>query len=122
MARASACWVKFNLLSNPRKLRSDRMPGMTREPVSLWTRWQCAALACLTVLCISLLYPFSGNAQTSSAVKAKHKSISANLAIAPDLEAQLAKFKPVHMPYDSARLTPRERQLVAKLVEACQAL
>jgi len=42
--------------------------------------------------------------------------------VAPNLTAQLAKFRPVRMPFDSARLSPRERQLVGKLVEACQFL
>ena len=46
----------------------------------------------------------------------------ASLVIAPNLSAQLAKFRPVRMPFDSAHLTPRERQLAAKLVEACQFL
>jgi hypothetical protein len=44
------------------------------------------------------------------------------LVIAPDLSAQLAKFKPVRLPFDAAGLSQREQQLVAKLVEACQSL
>jgi hypothetical protein len=47
---------------------------------------------------------------------------TSTLVVAPNLATQLAKFKPVRMPYDSSRLTPRERQMVAKLVEACQSL
>jgi hypothetical protein len=38
--------------------------------------------------------------------------------IAPDLAARLAKFKPVKMPFDSTNLTEREKQMVAKLVDA----
>jgi hypothetical protein len=43
-------------------------------------------------------------------------------AVAPDLADQVAKFQRVRMPFDSAKLSPRERQLVGKLVEACQFL
>jgi hypothetical protein len=39
-----------------------------------------------------------------------------------DLDARLAHFRQVRMPFDSRRLTPRERSLVGKLVEACQHL
>ena len=45
-----------------------------------------------------------------------------NLVIAPDLMTELAKFKEVKMPFDSKGLTPREVQMVGKLVEACQYL
>ncbi len=41
--------------------------------------------------------------------------------MAPDLEAQLAQFKTVPMPLPS-RLTPRERQMIDKLVEAANYL
>jgi hypothetical protein len=39
-------------------------------------------------------------------------------AVASDLTALLAKFKPVRMPFDSSRLNTREKQMVEKLVEA----
>jgi hypothetical protein len=38
--------------------------------------------------------------------------------VTQDLAAQLAKFKPVKMPFDSSDLTAREKQMVAKLVDA----
>jgi hypothetical protein len=38
--------------------------------------------------------------------------------IAPDLAARLAKYKPVKMPFDSSHLSDREKQMVAKLVDA----
>jgi hypothetical protein len=47
---------------------------------------------------------------------------SAKLRVAPDLDQRLAKFRVVRMPFRSARLTPRERKMVGKLVEACQSL
>jgi hypothetical protein len=45
-----------------------------------------------------------------------------SLVISPNLSAQVAKFRAVRMPFDSSHLTARERQMVAKLVKACQAL
>src|SRR5208282_5213557 len=43
----------------------------------------------------------------------------ANLKVAPDLEQRLARFRRVQMPFRTAGLSARERQLVRKLVEAC---
>ncbi len=45
-------------------------------------------------------------------------SESFTLDVAPDLAQRLAKFKKVHMAFDSSRLTDREKQMVAKLVDA----
>ena len=42
--------------------------------------------------------------------------------IAPNLKEELAKFKPVRMPFDSSQMKPREVQMVDKLVKACQEL
>jgi hypothetical protein len=55
-------------------------------------------------------------AMTGSAAKG---SATAGLKIAPDLERRLARFQRVQMPFRPAGLSPRERQLVGKLVEAC---
>lgn len=44
----------------------------------------------------------------------------ANLKIAPDLDARLAKYRQIQIPYHSADLSPRERQMVDKLVDACK--
>jgi len=38
--------------------------------------------------------------------------------VAPDLSQRLAKFKKVHMAFDSSGLTDREKKMVAKLVDA----
>ncbi len=43
----------------------------------------------------------------------------ANLKVAADLEQRLARFRRVQMPFRTAGLSARERQLVRKLVEAC---
>ena len=45
-------------------------------------------------------------------------SESTKLVIAPDLAQRLARFKKVHMPFDSSGLTAREKQMVEKLVDA----
>ncbi len=42
--------------------------------------------------------------------------------VVPDLDRRLAQFKPVQMPFDSAALNARERQMVDQLVIACQRL
>src|SRR5438105_191559 len=42
--------------------------------------------------------------------------------VAPDLDARLARFKPVKMPYNSAALSMRERQMVEQLVIALRQL
>ncbi len=40
--------------------------------------------------------------------------------VVPDLDVRLAKYKVVKMPFDASELSPRERQMVQKLVEASQ--
>ncbi|PYX42855.1 MAG: Zn-dependent hydrolase [Acidobacteria bacterium] len=45
----------------------------------------------------------------------------ANVKVVPDLARRLARFRPVEMPMRTD-LTPSERKMVAKLVEACQYL
>ncbi len=39
---------------------------------------------------------------------------------ASDLDTRLARFRQVQMPFHADRLTPNERHMVQKLVEACQ--
>jgi hypothetical protein len=62
------------------------------------------------------------SARRSEAKPAQAGAPLANLEVAPDLDKRLAKWKPVEMPFDASGLSPRERQLVDKLVEACQDL
>jgi hypothetical protein len=61
------------------------------------------------------------NPDTTQA-KTEAKLNTSKLVVAPNLSTQLAKFKPVRMPFDSSRLTSSEQLLVAKLVAACQSL
>jgi hypothetical protein len=46
------------------------------------------------------------------------KSVAAPLGVAPDLDARLAKFKMIEMPFDRTGLGEREQKLVEKLVAA----
>jgi hypothetical protein len=43
---------------------------------------------------------------------------ASKLAIAPDLAARIAKFKPIHISFDSSSLTDHEKKMVDKLVDA----
>ena len=58
----------------------------------------------------------------SAAARAPAVALPAPGDLAPGLEQRLAKWKPVAMPWQSAGLSARERQLVEKLVEACRQL
>jgi len=83
-----------------------------------------AACATLLIL-ISLLFgTVTVRAQDSAPPRevAKTQSVASKLVISPNLEKEVSKFKPVRMPFDATHLTERERQMVGKLVEACQYL
>lgn len=80
-------------------------------------------LAAAAVIAIATLYPLVANqrctaaAQSVAATTAKSAS-SAKPYVVPDLAERVAKFKLVHMPFNSAGLTAREKEMVGKLVEA----
>ena len=102
------------------------MPGM--QPLVFFRpiRFRKAFLAWAS---LPVLIAFSWTAQSTQAqkpaptkAKPETKFDASDLVIAPDLAAEVAKFKPVRMPFDSSKLTPRERQMVGRLVEACQFL
>ena len=61
-------------------------------------------------------------AQTHRKHATKTSAAAPKLNVAADLAQRVAKFKPVEMPFNSAGLSARERQLVDKLVEACRYL
>ncbi len=61
-------------------------------------------------------------ARHNQSVKLLAVLLMAGIAIAPDIDARLAKWKPVKMPFRSEGLSARERQMIAKLVEAAQAM
>jgi hypothetical protein len=79
-------------------------------------------LACAGLALISFLVGiFTTKAQDIPPAQAMAKTQPGvqDLAVSPKLMGELAKFKPVRMPYDSAHLSIREQQMVRKLVEAC---
>ena len=84
----------------------------------------CVACAGLLVLTPFFTGNFDIHAQDDASAQANTKAPpgTQKLVISPNLMEELAKFRPVRMPFDSAHLTARERQMVAKLVEACQDL
>jgi hypothetical protein len=84
----------------------------------------CMACSGLLALISCFLGMLITQAQDNAPAQANSKTHSGaqNLVISPNLEKELAKFKPVRMPFDSAQLTARERQMLGKLVEACQDL
>jgi hypothetical protein len=69
-----------------------------------------------TIVVLMLLATATGFAQTAPDVAAALKNV------VPDLDKRLARFKQVRMPYDSAALSPRERQMIDQLVIACREL
>ena len=66
--------------------------------------------------------PLCFSAQSQKATKPMHTSkLSAphkKLAVAPNLGKQVAKFKPIHISFDSSALTVNEKKMVDKLVDA----
>jgi hypothetical protein len=75
------------------------------------------------VIAAATLYPLAANqhslaaAQSGAATGTKSAS-SAKPYVVPDLAERVAKFKLVHMPFNSAGLSVREKEMVAKLVDA----
>ncbi len=77
------------------------------------------SIACCLLLCV----PASLAAQARKTVKASLASAcKLQESVNEDINAQLAKFKPVKMPFNTAALTPAERKMYLKLVEAAQDL
>jgi hypothetical protein len=88
---------------------------------SATNRWKSVILLALISLFAGALILRAQDGETKTATSTV-ESETQKLVTAPNLMQELAKFKPVRMPFDSAHLTPREVQLVGKLVEACQDL
>jgi hypothetical protein len=86
-----------------------------------WIWGVCAGLLLLIPLFLGI---FAIKAQEGAPAQenAKARSVTQNLVIAPNLMEEVAKFKPVQMPFDFSPLTARERNMVGKLVAASQYL
>jgi hypothetical protein len=80
-------------------------------------------LAAGAAIVVATLHPLAANQHSApaeqSAAPAPAKSpSSAKPYVVPDLAERVAKFKLVHMPFNSAGLSAREKEMVAKLVDA----
>jgi hypothetical protein len=62
--------------------------------------------------------PQSGDAALSADAVSGQSASSAKLYVVPDLAERVAKFKLVQMPFNSAGLSAREKEMVQKLVDA----
>ena len=71
-----------------------------------------------TLLCV----PLECGAADATTAKQPSAPVSSRWVVAPNLSTELARFRPVRMPFDPAALSPRERQMVGKLAKACAEL
>ncbi len=84
----------------------------------------------LLILLVTLAVVAAGVCQTRSKSRksptGRHTNagspIAPHLKISGNLDAELAQYKQVRMPFNAAGLTARERRLVERLVEACNYL
>src|SRR5580658_1180349 len=79
------------------------------------------ALAAGAAIAVATLYPLAANQHSAAAPQsssAAAPSSAAKLYVVPDLAERVAKFKLVHMSFNSAGLSAREKQMVEKLVDA----
>src|SRR5258708_19592182 len=73
----------------------------------------------LFILISPLLFKIRAHGKMVMAARANAEaSIAAPLEVAPDIDARLAKFKPIEMPFNRAGLSEREQKLGEKLVDA----
>jgi hypothetical protein len=80
-------------------------------------------LAAGVAIAVAALYPLAANqrsaaAPQSAAATTANSAPSAKPYVVPDLAERVAKFKLVRMPFNSASLTAREKQMIDKLVDA----
>ena len=81
-------------------------------------------IAALLLVVVGLA-AFAQSRSTPSGPTAAKQTVDVSAAlktVAPDLDARLARFKPVRMPYNASALSPRERQMVDQLVIALHQL
>src|SRR5580693_5431922 len=80
-------------------------------------------LAAGVAIAVAALYPLAANqrsaaAPQSAAATTANSAPSAKPYVVPDLAERVAKFKLVRMPFNSAGLSAREKDMVGKLVDA----
>jgi hypothetical protein len=70
------------------------------------------------MICVALAVCLGSAALASSQSKPSGGTVTGDLQVAADIDARLAKFKPISMPFHKESLTPQEIHLVEKLAEA----
>ena len=76
-------------------------------------------LAAVVAIAVAALSPLAANRQSAAQSQTSATPASATkLYVVPDLAERVAKFKLVHMPFNSQGLSAREKQMVEKLVDA----
>jgi hypothetical protein len=77
------------------------------------------ALVALAIFGAVVVVPgFSPQPNAATTQQSPSAGAATKLVVAPDLSALVAKFKPVHMPFNSLGLSAREIKMVKKLVDA----
>jgi hypothetical protein len=80
-----------------------------------------AALAVVVVAAVVLAVRGTASRRASATDRPPIGAAALNTVV-PDLDARLARFKVVRMPFDASNLTAQERQLIDQLVLACRYL
>jgi hypothetical protein len=98
-------------------------------PMTPWTKQRSLTLHSLLLLAagaaiaLATLYPLAANLHSAAAAQSDASKTASSASpskpyVARDLAERVAKFKLVHMPFNSAGLSAREKEMVAKLVDA----
>jgi Peptidase family M49 len=82
---------------------------------------QRSGIVLSTILFLTVCFSMAQTKENATASSGKN-SVAGDLHVTPDLNQRLAKFRHIEMPYHSAGLSPRERQMVEKLVDASRYL
>jgi len=101
------------------------MPGQLFATIFLMTLSRIVRFAVLVVSLSSLPFLVSCHSDSRNApatAAGTDRSIAAPLGVVPDLDARLAKFKFLDMPFNRAGLSEREQSMVEKLVDASNRL
>src|SRR5690242_4640688 len=92
------------------------LPRLPWQNSNMKRLWPAGCLVVLVMFIGALVAVVITGAQQAVDVQAALKTV------APDLDQRLARFKAIRMPYNSASLSARERQMVDQLLVACRYL
>src|SRR5271167_1215426 len=77
-----------------------------------------ASALIVAIIAISALAALPNLAHSRQSAAPSSASASSKLVVVPDLAERVAKFRLVHMPFNSQGLTAREKKMIDKLVDA----